>query len=101
MQTFPQYDCWNVIYSNSPDMILQHDIFSWEIDEEGNPCWLSKMNSSTRTVMKEINHAILSLSIRERKELTNFIFDCLEEKNIRHLKAIKYYLPLKYLMRFK
>ncbi len=100
LQTLP-WENYSVIHSNSPSLIFQHDMFSWEIDETGNPCWLARMNSSTRKSMKKLNRMILNLSISERKELTNLIFDWLEEKNIHHLEAIKYYLPWQYLLHFR
>ncbi len=39
--------------------------------------------------------------MKQRESLTNCIFDVLEKQNIRHVNALKYFLPMGYIPFFR
>ena len=95
LQVFPEKHS-NIIFSNSENLLYQHDIFTWQIDDAGNPKWLKNINKRTEIGMKKINNLISNLSMNQRENFTDFIFDILETQNIKHIDALKSFIPLKY-----
>ena len=95
LQIFPK-DCYKVIHSNSPLLLRQHDIFTWQINVDGEPCWENNMNSITEDIMQQINDLIRNMPFRKRKEFTDWFFDILNKQDIRHVETIKKILPFNF-----
>lgn len=95
LQIFPEKH-FSIIYSKANKILYQHDIFNWQINEYGNPCWLPMLSPLTNIGMKKINNLISDLSMDKREKLTNSIFDVLEKQNIRHVDALKFFLSMEY-----
>ena len=90
LQIFPSKH-YLVIFSKAKNLLLEHDIFNWQIDENGQPHWLEHLNGTTKIVVQKINHAIGAMSMQQREILTNSVFRWMEKKNISHLEQIKLY----------
>lgn len=93
LQIFPSKHYF-VIFSKAKNLLLEHDIFNWQIDENGQPHWLEHVNGATKIVVRKINHTIGAMSMQQREIFTNNMFKWMENKNISHLEQIKLYFSI-------
>lgn len=92
LNTFPS-ECHNIIFSKSESILMQHDIFNWQIDESGTPFWLPSLNPLTIKLMDKINKMINRLSVKQREKLTDYLFDALKSQDIHCIDSLKLSLP--------
>lgn len=82
LRAFPK-EC-QCVHSKSDSVLYQHDIFNWQINEDG-ALLLDSVNLSTSKIMKKINDFINNLTEDSRRILINDFFELLEKNQIKYL----------------
>lgn len=67
--------------------ILQHDVFNWKLDNNG--FILSKQNKRSKKLEQRLTKKLEDMSIPERLELVENIFNLFKKNNIKDTKEIK------------
>ena len=79
--------------------ILQHDVFNWKLDKNG--FILSKQNKRSKSLEKRLTKKLEKLSIPERLDLVENMFNLFKKNDIKDTKEIKINSIFKLIKSFK
>lgn len=78
-----EHEVYRVIKSSKTSGIMQHDPFTWEV-EDNDFTSVRSLGTRAKFIDKTMNNWIVSMSVEERKELVGRIFGWIDGENIKN-----------------